>query len=152
MRARTKMTGFTLIELMIVVVLLAIFASIAIPSFTQFLANNRLQGAANELRSLLIAARTDAVTKRSPVTVTENSGTWNASQGGADVRSLSVPSSVTATPSANSLTFNADGTASAVQIAVSSSNASSTYTITTSLPGVIKMQRSSSSSQSGGTP
>lgn len=152
MRARTKMTGFTLIELMIVVVLLAIFASIAIPSFTQFLANNRLQGAANELRSLLIAARTDAVTKRAPVTVTENSGTWSASQGGADVRSLSVPGSVTATPSANSLIFNADGTASAVQIAVSSSNASSTYTITTSLPGVIKMQRSSNSSQSGGNP
>lgn len=152
MRARTQMTGFTLIELMIVVVLLAVFASIAIPSFTQFIANNRLQGAANELRSLLIAARTDAVTKRSPVTVTENNGTWNASQGGAEVRSLSVPGSVTATPSANSFTFNADGTASAVQIALSSSNASSTYTITTSLPGLIKMQRSSSSSQSGGTP
>lgn len=39
----SKANDFTLVELMSVVALLAIFAGIAVPSFTNMIANNRLK-------------------------------------------------------------------------------------------------------------
>ena len=45
--------GFTLVELIIAVTILGIFSAIAIPNFTSFVSNSRLQTTSNELASLL---------------------------------------------------------------------------------------------------
>ena len=69
MSAAGRTQGFTLIELMITVALLAIMAMIAVPSFTQFTQNNQLQAKAEEMKSFLNFARTEAVLNRAMITV-----------------------------------------------------------------------------------
>ncbi|WP_287029017.1 GspH/FimT family pseudopilin [Pseudomonas sp. UBA6310] len=141
MRARNTSSGFTLIELMIVVVLLGIFASIAVPSFSRLVENNRLQSSASELYRLLMSAREDAITKRVSVTVSQSGSSWKAAQGGSDTRSISIPASVTATPenSVTSVVFKPDGTAATMVVNFASTNATIKYIIKTDLPGRVTM-------------
>lgn len=65
----TKQTGFTLIELMVVLSVAAILASLAVPSFRSVVQNNRLATQANELSGTLNFARGEAIKRGSSVTV-----------------------------------------------------------------------------------
>jgi prepilin-type N-terminal cleavage/methylation domain-containing protein len=58
---RRKHSGFTLIELMVVVVVLAILAGVAIPNFKIIIDKNKLRDATGPLFSALSLARTEAV-------------------------------------------------------------------------------------------
>jgi len=73
---RPKHSGFTLIELMIVVVLVAIIATIAVPGFTSMIEGNRFTATANNVIGLLNYARSEAVRKGEPVHVEANTGGW----------------------------------------------------------------------------
>lgn len=55
--------GFTILELMIVIAVMGIMATIAIPSYQTFMAQRRLNGAARLVMSDLMAARMQAVSK-----------------------------------------------------------------------------------------
>jgi type IV fimbrial biogenesis protein FimT len=68
-RRRAAMCGFTLIELMVVVALVAILLAIAAPSFTSTLARKRLEGVANELATDIQYARSEAAQRNSAVGV-----------------------------------------------------------------------------------
>ncbi|CAM5260915.1 Type II secretion system protein H OS=Stutzerimonas stutzeri OX=316 GN=CH92_03980 PE=3 SV=1 [Stutzerimonas stutzeri] len=65
MSRRSDMHGFTLVELMIVLVLLGIVATIAVPNFNTLIRNNQLQSKADELVAFLQHARGQAVINRS---------------------------------------------------------------------------------------
>ena len=66
---KSKHTGFTLIEMIVTVSIAAILASIAIPSFTTMIKNNRLTASTNELVSALILARSEALKRSQNVSV-----------------------------------------------------------------------------------
>lgn len=65
----TKHTGFTLIELMVAIAILAILLSIGIPSFQNLVLNNRIASQANQLMTALNYARSEAVKRGAPATV-----------------------------------------------------------------------------------
>ncbi len=66
-------SGFTLIEMMIVVAVLAIMAGIAIPGFMSLLPGMRLNGAARQVMGDLMAARMNAVKQNNEFKVFFNS-------------------------------------------------------------------------------
>lgn len=61
--------GLTLIELLVVMAMVAITTTIAVPSFQNFIQNNRLITVANELVSSLTLARSMAISQRAPTIV-----------------------------------------------------------------------------------
>ena len=66
---KAKQSGFTLIELMVTIVLLAVLLGIGAPSFAEFIRNSRITSTANDLLAALHLARTEAIKRRAPVTV-----------------------------------------------------------------------------------
>jgi len=64
-----QQAGFTLIELMIVIVLVAIFITVGVPSFQNLVSDNRLSTQANRLVSSLQLARTEALKLGAPVSI-----------------------------------------------------------------------------------
>ena len=122
-----RFKGFTLIEMMIVVALLAIGAAIAMPGFQSMIQNNRLSTTTNTLLTGLQLARSEAVTTRSTVTVCganvaqdncAGSTNWNNGalimQGTTLLRALPVDApGVSVTSSANDVVYNSNGTAAA---------------------------------------
>lgn len=79
---RSRTAGFTLIELMVVVSIIAIGAALAAPSFTQMIANYRVRSGAESMMNGLNYARAEAVRRNTAVSfalVTGGSG-WNVSQ------------------------------------------------------------------------
>lgn len=67
MRERNTTRGFTLVELLVVIALVAIILALAAPSFTGTLARKRLEGVASELATDIQYARSEAAQRNSEV-------------------------------------------------------------------------------------
>lgn len=64
-----RWAGFTLIELMTAVAILAIVTTIAVPGLATFVARQRLQAVSSELTAALALARSEAIQRGLPVLV-----------------------------------------------------------------------------------
>lgn len=69
-------SGFTLLELMVTVAVAAILATLAAPSFRQYILNQRIKSASSDLVSALSLARSEAITRNCNVNVVQAGGTW----------------------------------------------------------------------------
>lgn len=89
MSRRIDMHGFTLIELMITIVMLSILAAIAVPNFMDFVKRNRLQAQAEELRTFLHQARSEAAVRRATVSITiDANGPWELTRNTEVIRAM----------------------------------------------------------------
>lgn len=80
---QSKSRGFTLIELMTVVAVAAILATIAAPSFKNFVVGQRVKSAANEFTMAATLARSEAIKRNSRVGLCVSAtGTSCATSGG----------------------------------------------------------------------
>ncbi len=76
MSRRSDMQGFTLVEAMIVLVLLALIAGLAIPNLTRMTAIHQVEAQAQTLHSLLQFARSEAVVHRTAISLSNNVNDW----------------------------------------------------------------------------
>lgn len=81
-RPGPRVRGFTLTELLMVVVVVAVLAVLAAPSFLEMLANSRLRGQAAEAYSDLQFARSASVERNAAVTVTFSGTGWQITRPG----------------------------------------------------------------------
>lgn len=78
-----RLQGFTLIELMVVIAIVAILLALALPSFESSIRSNRVATATNELMASMSLARTEAVRSArggglcTSTNGTSCGGTWN---------------------------------------------------------------------------
>ena len=63
---KNRSQGFTLLELMIVVALTAVILGIGVPSFREFLRNNKMASVANDFLGGIQTARTEAIKRQLP--------------------------------------------------------------------------------------
>jgi type IV fimbrial biogenesis protein FimT len=75
-------TGFTLIELMIVLVIAGILLAMATPSFSNVIRNNRLTAESNNLVTSFNVARSEAIKRRGTITVCPSSDQATCTGGG----------------------------------------------------------------------
>jgi len=66
---RSDKRGFTLVEVMIVIAVMAIMSAIAFPNFRTFLGQRRLNGATRQVQSDLLATRMKAVSETKDIRI-----------------------------------------------------------------------------------
>jgi len=69
--------GFTIIELIMVIAILGIFAGLAAPSMADLLASAAVRGASSDFYASLAAARSEAIKRRANAVVAPVGTTWN---------------------------------------------------------------------------
>jgi type IV fimbrial biogenesis protein FimT len=118
-----KSQGFTLLELMVAVAVLAVISALAAPSFKQLLAAQQVRVTAYNVVSDLVLARSEAVKRGENVTVTPTSSQWVngwsinvASTSEVIGRQGSVGNGVQFTASPSSVTFDRNGRTSVITI------------------------------------
>lgn len=73
-----KQRGFTLIELMVALAVLAILVSIALPSFEETIKNNRINTEQRKLLSAINVARSEASSRNQVITIGSDGGSrWD---------------------------------------------------------------------------
>jgi type IV fimbrial biogenesis protein FimT len=109
--------GFTLVEVMVVLFMLVVIATLAGPFFRSFIIQQGIRNAAYELMSDLVFARSEAVKRNASVTVSKVgtwSGGWTVAEGATTLRQhAAFPSSITITMASPSVDFFLNGRASA---------------------------------------
>ena len=131
------MRGFTIIELMMVMVVLAVILSLAAPSFSDIVRDQRVKTATFDVYASLVFARSEAIKRNAnidiiPTAVSDWAGGWRVETGGTVLKrqdahqglNISGPGGVNIA----TLTYQGDGRLSAAPTFVVSSSDSTSIT------------------------
>jgi type IV fimbrial biogenesis protein FimT len=119
-----KQTGLTLVELMVTLAVVSTLLAVGIPQFKNTTANSRLTSGINTLSGDFSFARTEAIKRGVPVTVTITGGGsdwatngWTVAAGAINLRvspELATSNTIVTVPAnTTSVTFNPDGRSAA---------------------------------------
>lgn len=147
--------GFTLIEVLVVLTVLGIMLGVGIPSFKNFIAQQRVKSTAYEIATSLLIARSEAIKRNASVTVTPVTGSdwtsgWKVAVGATTLQTQSSVTGITVntTKAPTSITFQGTGRPTAGTVSyweVASS-------VTTSITGrCVRLDTAGVSSTSSGT-
>ena len=75
-RPRRAFRGFTIVELLVVLLVFGTLLAIGLPQFADFIRNQRIKTASFDLFSTLMLARSEAITRNTRVTVAPTGGSW----------------------------------------------------------------------------
>jgi type IV fimbrial biogenesis protein FimT len=74
--SRQRQSGVTLLEMIVAITVMAVLAVIAVPSYTHFIANQRVRAAASDLYLSIVRARSEALKRSASVTISPNTSGW----------------------------------------------------------------------------
>ncbi|SDL57421.1 type IV fimbrial biogenesis protein FimT [Pseudomonas indica] len=154
--------GFTLVELLVAMAVLAILAGIAVPAFDSFVLSNRLRTYSNSLVVSAQLAKSEAMKRRTPVTLCKSAnGTSCTTSGGWEQgwivlagttvirREQPAASGYLLSTTTNSLTFQPSGfgsTQATITVCRSSPTGSQERVVTVSATGRTTVTRTSTGS------
>jgi type IV fimbrial biogenesis protein FimT len=75
--AGRRVRGFTLIELVAAITVMGVLATLALPSFHAFVANQRIRNGSFDLMAALTLARSEAVTRNRSVDLKRSGTSWD---------------------------------------------------------------------------
>ncbi|WP_288995467.1 GspH/FimT family pseudopilin [uncultured Psychrobacter sp.] len=122
-------SGFTLIELMVTIAVLAIIVGIAAPSISTQLANQRVKATANTLANALKEAKVESILRRQNLTFSYNNNGTSAGTiniGNIFSYSYSAKSNITDSESKNPITFEPSKRVESIIYTICDENAAAT--------------------------
>ena len=117
---RTRNAGFTIVELMIVVLILAILTALAVPSMRDMIRNQRVKTASFDVFAGLILARSEAIKRNISITLTPSGGSWTQGWTATDANGQTVArqdpfdSTITVVGPGGTVVFSGVGRANAI--------------------------------------
>jgi type IV fimbrial biogenesis protein FimT len=153
--ARSSNRGFTLIELMVTIVIVGVLASIALPSFSEFIKRGQVRTAAESVQNGLQLARGEAVRRNEKITftlgassgqtswvVTDSSGSEiqksrASGEGSAVVTAANTPATASSSTfnGYGRITDNSDASATLEQVLFAAAGTSLTLKVEVTKPG-----------------
>ncbi len=138
----TKDSGFSIVELIIVILIISVLIGIAVPNFVSWIPKQRVKDAAQDLYSNLQKAKLTAIKSNQDCTVTFSTGPdkYQISIVNVTVQLADYGSGVkySATPAPAVITFNTRGFAdSAIAVSLTNSANTATYQVNLLTSGVI---------------
>ncbi len=112
--SKAETAGFTLVELIVTLAVLAILATLAAPSYNSFIRNQRVKTAAFDLMGSINYARSEAIKRNGDVSINASGDWaegWTIQFGGSTLRTQDKLSNIviTASPNVSTITYQRAG-------------------------------------------
>jgi type IV fimbrial biogenesis protein FimT len=139
MSVQRPIRGFTAIEMMVTVAIIAVLLAVVVPSFQEQLARRKLEGAATELTTDIQFTRTEAVSRNLPVTLTTTATSYAVAASGVPLKTVNLDASLSLT-AGQTITYDPlRGLANATSLDLASSRTAAQMRVETNAMGRVTL-------------